>query len=415
MASRRAVCVGLALLVFTVVVPAAARVAPEQSELLVHRADGATLSTPSAVYGPGGISMVVWTDARAGIRGQLYDRDGSALGAALDLVSNRLPATNPGEGASVLTQEPAVAFLPGGDFLLAWAEESGYLQVAPFFQHFEVAERRVVVQRFHAWGDPAGRRFDVAPASGAQSWPALEVLPHGGVLALWRDDQEGLFARRLNRGGRPSGSVLRLSDPGDTSAQNAVMAQGADGKTLIAWEGCCDAGADLGVFGRIYDQGTGTVGDLLQLNGETAGRQRRPALATAGDRGFFVLYQSELERSLIPIFGRFVDLQGNPTSAETQVSHGFDTVQLAPAVAPMPNGGYLAVWRDWLGAAFGITAVELGADGTPRGAELRVNDQRIKKTGHTSIATDGAGSFLIPWDSQIRGDQQIGARRLHGE
>ena len=358
---------------------------------------------------------MVWTDARAGIRGQLYDRDGSALGAALDLVSNRLPATNPGAGASVLTQEPAVAFLPGGDFLLAWSEESGYLQVAPFFQHFEVAERRVVVQRFHAWGDPAGRPFAVAPASGAQSWPALEILPHGGVLALWRDDQEGLFARRLNRGGRPSGAVLRLSAPGDASAQNAVMARGAGGKTLIAWEGCCDAGADLGVFGRLYDQGTGTVGDLLQLNGETAGRQRRPALAAAGDRGFLVLYQSELERSLIPIFGRFVDLDGRPASAEIQVSHGFDTVQLAPAVAPMPDGGYLAVWRDWLGAAFGITAVELGADGTPRGAELRVNDQRIKKTGHTSIATDGAGSFLIPWDSQVRGDQQIGARRLHGE
>jgi len=411
---RRVVCAGLVLLALALVVPAAARVAPEPNEFLVHRSEGSTLSTPQAAFGPGGISLVVWTDARAGIRGQLYDRDGSALGAAVDLVSNRLPATIPGEGFSVLHQEPTAAFLPNGDFLLAWTAETGYLRVAPFFQHFEVAARRVVAQRFHAWGEPAGRIFAFAPATGAQSWPALAVLERGGVLALWHDDQEGLLVRRLNRAGRPLDDVLRVSAPDDAQARNAVLAAGADGNVLVAWEGCCDAGADLGVFGRLYDRRSGTVGDLLQLNDDPAGRQRRPAIAAAGDRGYFVVYQSELERSLIPIFGRFVDLQGQPASHEVQVSHGFDTVQLAPAVAPTPDGGFLAIWRDWLGASFGITAVELAADGTPVGPEVRVNDERIKKAGHTSLATDGAGSFLIPWDAQVRGNQQIGARRLHG-
>jgi hypothetical protein len=422
MSSRLGLCL-VGILALILVVPAAARVVPDQGDFLVHHTADSTPWSPVAAFARDGSSLVVWEDSLRGIVGQLYDPDGAALGTPRTLVPNSVPASSTGGGRAVLNHEPSVVFLPGGDFVLAWIREAGHLRVAPFFQRFVPNVRRVMVQRFGPSGEPAGRTYHVTSASGTESWPKLEVVPGGGLLAIWRSEQlgvtggpvDGLFARELTRAGRPVSDELQLSHAGDEAARYATLTAGGGGRVLVAWEGCCDAGGDLGVFARVYDGSTGELGEILRLNGNEQGRQRRPALARAGDRGFLVLWQSELERSLIPIFGRFVDLAGNPLTAERQISHGYDTVQLAPAVAPMAGGGYLATWRDWYGAYFGISAVELGADGLPRGEHFRVNDQRIKKTAHTSLATDGAGTFLIPWETHAPGNKGIIARRLHSE
>lgn len=409
------------LAVLVVGSPVGAAVVPEAGEFLVSRTPDSSQENPVAAFAPGGGSLVVWEDSHHGVRARRYTPAGDPVGRAVELAVNTVPATIPGAGDVVFAREPSVAYLPGGDFLVAWAEESGYVRVEPFFQDFRLDERRVMARRFRASGRAAGPAFEVsAGGTGEESWPKLQVVPGGGVLAVWRSDDpatsggpaDGLFARLLDRAGRPQGAQVRLSPVGDDEAQYAALAEGAGGQILVAWEGCCDAGGDLGVFARVFDAAAGSFGPVVQLNGDTAGRQRRPAVAAAGESGFFVLWQSELERSLIPIFGRLFDLAGRPVAAEHQVSHGFDTVQLAPGLAARPGGGYVAVWRDWYGPFFGISAVELDAAGRPLGEHFRLNDGRVHKSGRTSIATDGAGRFLVPWEKVVKGRQGIGARRL---
>jgi hypothetical protein len=62
--------------------------------------------------------------------------------------------------------------------------------------------------------------------------------------------------------------------------------------------------------------------------------------------------------------------------------------------------------------------VELGLTGSRLGDEFWVVDDRVQKNYRTSIATDGKGGFLIPWetisfDAASRGRQVISARGLH--
>jgi hypothetical protein len=410
------------LLAVALASPSLAVLAPQGGELVVNRTPDSQQENPSAVFGPGGVSLVVWADTKHGVRGQLFAAGGAKLGGALELAPNQAPPV-PGEGNARLALEPTAVFFPNGSFLVAWAEESGFMRVAPFHQTFDVEARRVLARRFNSNGKAAGPVFAISAATDRlESWPKLHALPDGRALAIWRSDRDGggtagngLFARHLTRLGRPTGAELRVSADLDRDANFAAIAESPGGEILVAWEGCCDAGGDLGIFARAYDAASGTFGTQRQVNVETTQRQRRPALAADGDHGFLVLWQGIIDRSTGRIFGRFVDLTGETTGAQFQVSHGFSTVQLAPAVAPRPGGGFLAAWRDYVGVYFGVTAVELGAAGNPLGEPVRLHDRSVQKNGRTSLATDGAGTFLIPWEKGFRGRPAIGGRRLRSE
>lgn len=408
------VSLGLAL-------PAAAAVAPDGSEFLVHRTRDSWQETPVAAFGPGGVSVVAWTDTRHGIKAQLYGPEGAARGPVLDLVQNQVPAV-PGAGPARLALEPAVVFAADGALVLAWAEERGHLRVEPFFQDFELEGRRVMVQRFRMNGDPAGQALALSEATDRlESWPKLHALANGRFLAAWRSDgpdgadADGLYARHLGGVARPRGAEVRLSDEVDGEADYASFSEASEGRVLVTWEGCCDAGGDLGIFSRLYDAEGQSFGPLRQINVETSRRQRRPWAAVAGDQGFLVVWQGILSRTEGHVFGRFVGLDGEPGGAQFQVSLGHGPVQVAPAIAAKPDGGFLAIWRDWMGVRFGVSGVELDAAGTPVGVPFRLSTGKTQKSGRTSLATDGAGRFLVPWEKAVGPRPGIHARRLESE
>lgn len=407
------------LLPIAVALPAAAAVTADGGGFWVQRA-GSWQENPVAVFGPGGVSLVVWQDTRHGVQGQLFGPDGAERGPVLDLVANRVPSI-PGEGPAAFAVQPAAAFLPGGDFVLVWTQERGHLRVAPFIQDFDLASRRVMAQRFHRSGEPAARPFAISSATDRlESWPKIHRLADGPFLAVWssvgRDGEDGgLLARHLGGRGRPVGGEARLSGEGDGDAGYVTFAETPGGRALLAWEGCCDAGGDLGIFARTYDAATRSFGPLHQINGVESQRQRRPWAAVAGEDGFLVVWQGIIDRREGHVFGRFVGLDGAAHGAQFQVSHGHGPVQVAPAVAPTPGGGFLAIWRDWVGVAFGVSAVELDASGTPLGNPVRLTHHKTQKTGRTSLATDGSGTFLIPWEQAFEGRPGVRARRLQGD
>lgn len=411
------------LLLIIAAAPAVAAVTPDGGEFWVQRSLDSWKENPVAVFGPEGVSLVVWQDARHGVQGQLYAPDGTKRGPVRDLVANQIPPI-PGQGPAAFAVEPAAAFLPGGDFVLVWAQERGHLRVAPFLQDFDLESRRVMARRFRPSGEPAGRSFELSSATDRlESWPKIHRLGSGAsapFLAVWNSQDEtgddgGLFVRRLGGYGRPWGTAARLSAPGDGDAGYVTFAEAAGGRALLAWEGCCDAGGDLGIFSRTYDTSTHTFGPLHRINGVEAERQRRPWAAVAGDDGFFVVWQGIISRREGHIFGRFVDLDGRARGEQRLVSRGHGPVQVAPAVAPTPDGGFLAVWRDWVGVAFGVSAVELDAAGTPLGAPVRLTRWKTQKSGRTSLAADGAGGFLIPWEQTFEARPSVRARRLQSE
>ncbi|HSK80356.1 MAG TPA: hypothetical protein VLQ45_28135 [Thermoanaerobaculia bacterium] len=403
------------LLAAVLAVPAAAEIQPVGSEVRVNRNNDFKQRNPVAAFGSSGPALVVWENDQNGIRGRFQRLDGTAASAEMVLVAN--DTLNGRYEANVrLRMDPAVAALSGGGFLLAWTEERSLMRSAPFYEYREVHDRDIFVQRFDADGSPAGRRYRVnADATGFQAVPKIAVLPNGSAFVVWRATGavKGITGRFVRPTGEPVGGDVKLTE--EATADHAAVAASRNNRVLVTWDSL--VGGQEDIFARLIDN-TGRVdGPAFRVNSAAAGRQRWPAVATGPDGNFLVAWQSYVtDRVLVRIYGQGVSPAGGFLGSQLLLSTDAGTGQLAPALAPTKTG-FVATWLQWSDKGLGIRGVELSATGSRADDEFWVTDDRVQKNYRTSIATNGNGGFLVPWetisrDSTSRGRQVIAARSL---
>jgi hypothetical protein len=183
----------------------------------------------------------------------------------------------------------------------------------------------------------------------------------------------------------------------------------------VAWEG--EDGDLRGIVAQIFDGAASPVGGSFQINTQIVGRQRRPAIAATGGGGFLVLWNGQFEEpGRSRIYSQLVGAAGNLIGGEVTVSGGSAEKEVLPAVAPGRNGHYLAAWLSYKEMfPTGIFAVELDATGAPVGEELKLNRRVVGPNRHLSLAADGQGGFLLPWQGFIRRQPGISVQRPEQE
>jgi hypothetical protein len=118
--------------------------------------------------------VVVWRSAAqdssgAGVFGQRYNADGQRAGSEFQVNSAEFSDQ----------EEPAVAGLVGGGWVVVWAS---YSQDSPNTEG-------VYGQRYNADGTKAGGEFLINDTTGAnQNELDVAALPNGGFVVVWRDD-----------------------------------------------------------------------------------------------------------------------------------------------------------------------------------------------------------------------------------
>lgn len=395
-------------------VPATAEIRTVSGEIRINKSNDFKQRNPVAAFAPSGAALVVWENDVNGIRGAFQRPDGTAASSELILVASET-LNGRYEGILRTRKDPAIASLPAGGFLLAWTEERGLLRSAPFFEYREVYEQDIFLQRFDANGAPAGARQRVnAQTAGFQTVPKIAVLPNGAAFIAWKvkGAATGITGRFVTAAGVPAGSDVKVTE--DATADHVAVAA-AKGRLLVTWDAL--VGGQEDVFARLFDTVGKADGPAFRVNPSSLGRQRWPAVATGSDGNFLVAWQSYLtNKILVRIFGQAVSPAGGFLGTSFLISTDAGTGQLAPALAPTKTG-FLASWLQWSDKGLGIRAVELGLTGSRLGDELWVVDDRVQKNYRTSIATDGKGGFLVPWETisreaVSRGRQVISARGL---
>ena len=98
-----------------------------------------------------------------------------------------------------------------------------------------------------------------------------------------------------------------------------------------------------------------------------------------------------------------------PLGTETRVNTATADIQtinpnVAQAVATDANGNYVVVWASNLqdGAGYGVYAQRFNADGTPAGAEFRVNTTTANDQLSAAVAMDTSGNFVVTWMSDLQ-------------
>lgn len=400
------------------VLPAWGGVLPEGRELRVNRQLESKQLNPVAAFAGKGSSAVVWESEGKGLRAFFYAPDGRASTGEVTLVANQTLSGIPAAGETVSRRQPAAAFLSSGELALAWVEERAFVRVDYFIQDRKILDQRIAFQRFTAGGNPIGSvEMLTASEDGFQREPRIALLA-GKILVVWEGAEGGLTGRLLNAAGKPLGNEIAIAGAGAARAAVAVSRNHA----LVTWD--APDGNDTGIFAQILDAAGSPVGSSFRVNSSTTDRQRRAAVTAGPDGGFLVLWQSRSSVAGVAeehIFGQLVGAAGNLIGAQFQIDAGAESgiVQMAPAIAPAPGGRFLVTWLAWPNnnAGLEIAGREIDVTGQAVGDLFWLTDQRIERNFRkTSIATDGAGRFLMPWETIFRQRHRvIGARRLAAE
>jgi hypothetical protein len=104
----------------------------------------------------------------------------------------------------------------------------------------------------------------------------------------------------------------------------------------------------------------------------------------------------------------------SPAGAAFQVNVYTPSWQMLPRVALAPNGDFTIVWQSLTqdGSDWGVYARSYAADGTPLGAEFRVNSYTAGIQEAPHIAVNRRGDFVVVWDDEQDGmGRSISARR----
>ena len=275
----------------------------------------------------------------------------------------------------------------------------------------------VFAQRYNARGIPQGTDFRVnQQTTDNQDGASVAMKSDGGFIVTWTSLNQdgsgsGIYARVYDSLG-VAGAELQANTTTTGVQQSPAIGVAADGTFVIAWEGN-GSGDTYGIFAQRFDSGGGKNNGEFRINATTANNQYDPAIAVGQDGQFMVVWDDA-----VGTHGRRFNASGVALDASDHLMHT-DITSGNADVATNGTGAYHIVWRttgSGDGSGRALWKMELAAtDTTPQPLEL-VTTSTINSQTEPSIASDGNGDFLITWHGAGPGDTDgVFARKFDSE
>jgi cysteine-rich repeat protein len=300
----------------------------------------------------------------------------------------------------------AAACAPNGDFVVVWRS---------FTQDGD--DYAAIGRRFASDGTALGTEFRANTyTTGAQTLPRV-ALNDGGFLVLWESaaqdgDGFGLFGQRYASDGMPAGTEFRVNTY-TTAGQNAPAAVATpDGGFLVVWASFGQDGSAQGIYAQRYASTGAPAGTEFRVNTYTTDAQMNPDITTGADGGFVVAWQSYgRDGAQDGIFAQRLASDGSPVGADFRLNAYTTADQTGVSVAAEGTGGFVAAWSSFGqdGHFSGVFARRFDANGAPRsGSEFRVNTYTTDSQREATVATDRDGDFVVAWQSNEQDGENTG-------
>ena len=143
------------------------------------------------------------------------------------------------------------------------------------------------------------------------------------------------------------------------------------------------------------------MGSEFQINSYTSLSQFAPDVSGVGS-GFVVVWSSPHDGSGSSqgVFGSRFSSAGARVGVEFQVNVYTTAGQFDAHVAGL-GSSFVVTWTSngQDGDAYGVFARRFGSNGNPIGAEFQVATRTLGDQENASVAGDGAGGFVVVWES----------------
>ncbi len=355
-----------------------------------------------------------------GIFAQRYDRAGNRAGAEFQV--NTYTTDN--------QVVPHAAADAKGNFVVVW---TSYGQDGDVYGIFG--------RRYDASGNPRGGEFQVNTfTTGNQGGPSyygtlsthnVSMNASGSFVVVWNGNGPTavlgtpslILARRYDRSGNAIGAEFRVNQNIGAYSRYPANKLANDGSFVVVWNSP-DASFD-GVFGRRFNASGGPIGGEFQVNQYVTGVQQDASVDFTGTDGSFVVtWNSEGgDPDGYAVMARRFDGSGNAVGAEFRVNTYTTGNQygLPPKVRADEAGNFVVAWASnqydpTSGGPVDVFGQRFAANGTPRGAEFRVNTYTTSFQDIPHLDVDPAGNFVVAWRSfsQLEYGGSVFAQRFGG-
>jgi len=296
---------------------------------------------------------------------------------------------------------PSVARLPEGGFVVVWQS----------FDQLGGGDQDIFGRRFDGTGEPLGAVFQVnAYTTDDQVAPRVSTAGDGSFLVVWQSfGQAGgldydVYARRFDTTGTAVGSDFLVNSHTTDDQTRPAITTAADGNFVVVWQSFDQTGGfDYDIYGRRVTAVGTTLGSEFRANGATADDQRAPTVAASANGTFIVAWQDfSPQTGDDEIFSRVFDATAAPVAGAKRTNTYTDGDQTLPSAAAAPDGTFVIAWQTYDANSFdaGVSARLVDGTAKPLAPEIAVNTTTDDDQITPSIAMDDAGAgFVVAWTS----------------
>ena len=343
------------------------------------------------------------------IKAQLFDATGAKVGA--ELLVNTV--------TSAAQEEPTVAALADGGFVISWTDNSA--------TGVDASGTAVKAQIFNASGAPLGGEVLVNTTTLAnQNQPAITGLANGGFVASWTDynasDVANIKAQLFDASGNPVGNEVLVNTATSTLQWAPTITALANGGYAISWTdysvgfgGATGDASGAAIKAQVFNAFGVAVGGEVLVNTQTLNNQTAPTITGLVNGGFVVSWTDYSgkggDTSGSAIKAQLFNAAGVKLGTEFLVNTSTTGDQRSSSITALANGGFAISWRDESGArgdagGSSVKAQVFDAAGTKIGSEFLVNSETASDQYAATITGLADGRFAISWTdtSQLRSD-----------
>jgi hypothetical protein len=180
-----------------------------------------------------------------------------------------------------------------------------------------------------------------------------------------------------------------------------------DGNFVVVWSSALQDGSARGLFGQRFDGSGAKAGPEFRVNTYTTNSQKDPAVAADGAGGFIAVWDSDgQDGDGLGVFGQRFDASGSKVGAEFRVNSYTTSNQGAPSIATDGAGNFVVVWRSSGQGESTLNENVFGqrfnSGGSKVGPEFRVNTYTTSRQTNPSIAADRTGGFVVVWTGYLQ-------------
>jgi len=300
---------------------------------------------------------------------------------------------------------PKITHLDNGGYVITW---QSVINAAPGMLYL------TYVKMFYNDNTPVYDQFNLIVNSTLPYNNSVFAIS-GGFLVTWEYTyftgiEQGIYVEKFNLTQNQVINPTRVDyylpfhpAPSTGFMHNPAIAAFNDSSYVVVWNYNDQShdGTEEDVYGQKFFSNGTKVGDIFHINNYTYYNQQKPTIAALTNGNFVVAWEDhDTDSNLDVIYANVFDNKGNALFEEYQVSMYEGGRQSNPAVAALPNGGYIVTWEsvDQDGSVEGIYANRFANDTTP-GSEFRVNSNVCDAQKHPAIAVSN-NSIIITWNSR---------------